>query len=223
VISIRAILAGTLLCSASHATAVPLTVVPADIAVSLTASPKDRLSTGDLVAMTLVVANLGPDPVSDLVLVSSHFTDEIQLTSFDCDGFVSSVADTTTGFYYYFNWYVAGNVGAVSTLDVAQSLTCHFTVTLSKDAPQAFAFAFGLPSFYTDIDQSNDGSMILLVRAHESVPVDSLSTALLLTLVIGACGIHSLKARPLPPAAGARRSSRHWLRGRQDRPSHLAR
>ncbi len=165
---------------------VPPTQIPSDISVTFTATPSTNLVPGQTVAFTVTATNLGPAPVSDLVLLSSLFVDQFDLShgSVNCPGFVGSVLDAQTGFFYYFNWYVAGRVGDVAELAVNQTIKCEFTLALSTSAPTSFQFSFGIPNFYTDINSINDTGIVTLQRASAlpAAPIPLLSTSTLVLL-----------------------------------------
>ena len=152
--------------------------VPSDVAVTLTATPGVDLVPGQPITFTLAVTNLGPVPVHRVEIISSDIYDQFDLSSaqVDCNGLVRNVVDTTTGFFYYYSWYPAD----VSDIAVGETRICHLTLALTAQAPAVMPLCFGLPSYYVDINPSNDSATVLLQQVVPSIP--ALSAAMLLLL-----------------------------------------
>ncbi len=155
-------------------------VVPSDVAVSLAATPSVNLVPGQPITFTLAVTNLGPEPVDRVEIISSNISDQLDLSTakVDCTGMVLNVVDTTTGAYYYYSWYPA----FFSDIAVAETRACHLTLALTSHAQATTPFSFGLPSYYTDINSSNNSAMVLLQQVVPSIP--SLSPIALLLLAV---------------------------------------
>jgi hypothetical protein len=159
-------------------------IIPADIGVTLTATPNTGLTTGQSVEITIAVTNYGPAPAPQVGVVSSTFLN--QFGSFvtnpaECFLFVT-VVDAVPTPYYYINWDVANVLGVPGSqpLNPGETRTCHFQMALTPAAPAAIPFSFGLSTYFTDINPGNDTGTVILQRAIEPIP--ALSPAMLLLL-----------------------------------------
>lgn len=157
-------------------------VVPADISVSLTAEPNVNLVTGQPIHFTITAINHGPGLALPLVVSSSEFVNEFDLGNANADciellGLV--VGDTEFGYFYYYDWYVA----LLTPLHPGQTRTCHLTLPLSANAPDAFTFTWGIPDFFIDNDPSNNSASVTLRRATATpTTLPALSVSALATL-----------------------------------------
>jgi hypothetical protein len=172
-----------LLASAVFATATGIShaqqlILPSDVGVTLTATPSANLVPGQPIDLTLTVTNYGQFPVTELPLSSSQFVDELNLISSSGDCFVVTiVADLQNGgFYDFLSWLVTIS----EPFNAGETLTCHFLIALTSQAPQALPFSFGLPPDVADPNPSNDRVTVLLLRPVEPVP--ALSSVWLLLL-----------------------------------------
>jgi hypothetical protein len=160
---------------------------PSDVAVGLTAQPRSSLVTGQSVYFTLSVTNHGPEPVDDLVLLSTAFVDEFDGydVSTNCQNLVVSVADGEFYFYNYI-WYVT----LQRTLDVGENRSCSLRLVVTSHMPSVFQFGFS--ALDPDINPDNDSAIVTLRRAPAPVatPVPALSRAMscLLAVLLGAIG-----------------------------------
>jgi len=162
--------------------------IPADIGVTLMASPSAGLVTGQPIDITVTVTNHGPEPATFLVLQSSTF-----VTQFG--GFVTNpsecylyetVVDAFPTPYYYINWTVANVLGdpGSSAFNAGDVLTCHFQMALTQQAPAVVSFSFGVSSYFTDINPANDNATVVLRRAVTQIPALSTPTLLLLIALL---------------------------------------
>jgi hypothetical protein len=169
----------------SHAQA----ALGSDIGVTLTATPNTTLVTGEPISIVLTVTNYGPQPVSQVGVVSSYFVNEFSqfvTNPSECFLFVT-VADAIPTPFYYINWDVANVLGVPGSqpLQVGETRTCHFQFALTAEAPATVPFSFRLASYFTDINASNDSATVTLQKASAPpvVPVPALSPAMELVLV----------------------------------------
>jgi hypothetical protein len=161
--------------------------VPADVQITFTASPTDHLAPGQPIQATLIITNLGPNPVKQLIVESSHYVDEFYFTSGDCQHVGLIVEDFANGYDYITVWFAVNAINAqITQLDVGQSLTCHLSLVLTPAAPLTYSVSFGMPDDYIDINPSNDRATITLQQAIPAVPATTRwSLALLALLMAG--------------------------------------
>jgi hypothetical protein len=178
---------------------VPPISVPSDVSVTLTATPSTNLHPGETIQLSLSVKNNGPQPLSNIPILSSHFYDEFNSGDWwtDCQLF-TVVVDDGTPFSYYRAWYPTDG----SPMAVGETRTCHIRLSLSTDAPPVTTFSFRLPDFYSDPDVSNDRGTVYLVRAVDATPIPTIGpigAAILMLLLVAAC------RQPLRRSKGGRR------------------
>lgn len=172
--------------------------VPADVSVSLTAEPSEALVPGQPIVFTLSATNNGPDPVSQLVLISDDFVDQFDTSvgSNDCQGLVVAVSDGKA-YHYNFWWYPTLSQG---TLEVGETRTCHLTLALSAQAPPVWTFGFAIPLFFVDINPLNNYGWVTLRRATGAatdLPATSwISLVILAVLIVTAAGRRRTQALP---------------------------
>lgn len=147
--------------------------VPADVSVGLTVEPNSGLITGQPVTFTIAVTNHGPDPVNSLLLVSSDFVDEFDLSfgSTNCPDFGLIVTDGKT---FHYNFLVRPT--HAGTLAVGETRICQMTQVLSSQAPDVWSFAFEIPFFYIDLNPANNIASVTLRRATAAAPPAMLPT-----------------------------------------------
>lgn len=172
----------------AQAQAQPQIVLPFDAGVIVTASPTTHLQPGEPIGMTLSVTNYGPADLPILVLSSSIFVDEMYALSTNPTEryylalLVIDLANVTTE--YDLDWNVAGLGGVLPLMPAGLALTCHFQIALTRSAPPAYSFSFGLPSGYeTDPNPSNDRA-----SAPPPTPLPTLSITMLCLLARLAAG-----------------------------------
>jgi hypothetical protein len=156
-------------------------VVPADISVSLGAEPSMDLVSGQPINFTISATNHGPNAANTLLISSSEFTTEFDLSNAqsDCQGLVLAVADTEFGFFYYYDWYVSDG----GSLQIGETRSCHLSLLVSTSAPAVWSFGFELPEFFTDINPTNNSASVTLRRAlAEPTPIPAVSPLGLLLL-----------------------------------------
>src|SRR3569623_1219320 len=159
--------------------------LPSDVSVSLIASPSSDLVPGQIIDLTLSVTNNGPNVVPDLEIASSNFWDEFYLPAAQNDCLMGIVVADGVGFsYYYYSWIPT----IYAPIDPGETLVCHIKMALSSKAPAATPFTFGVPSYISDIDPSNNSATAYIRRFVEPVPTLSLRweylLGVLLTLVV---------------------------------------
>ena len=182
--------------------------LPSDVAVTLGASRTIGLNVGEPVVLTIAVTNLGPAPLSSVVLGSSRYTNEFEITQpVACPGLVQSVLDGEDSFFYYMDWFVAG-IPSGSTLEVGQTNTCDLHIALTEAAPRAFHFTFGLTTYNTDPNPANDRDAVTFVRSLPTRSVPMLHPLLLMMLasLLGLCTPLSRVARSVVEQSGAARA-----------------
>lgn len=159
-------------------------VLPADISVQLSAQPSTNIIPGEPVVFTVTVVNHGPEPVSQLALISSDFYDQIDLNygSVDCEGVVLSVAD---GEIFHFNYWWRPTLFD-GPLSVGESRTCHITLAVTNQMPPIWPFSFELLGYYEDLNPANNISTVILRRGDIApVAIPTLSPGALLLLAAG--------------------------------------
>lgn len=177
-----------------------------DIGVTLSAAPTTGLRTGQPINVSVTATNYGPTAVPFLELNSSTFVNEFGqfVTNPDECFLFATVVDAVPVAYYYINWDVANVYGqGTPPFDVGESKTCHFQMSLTSAAPMSTTFSFGVSTYFSDIDPSNDVGSVTLVRAPAApsqVPATSLSTLVLLFGLIAVLGLRSRKHVSSPPA-----------------------
>lgn len=162
--------------------------IPSDVSVGLTAVPSDYSLPGQTIVFTITAINHGPEPVTALLLISSDFIDEFDLSggSPDCEGLGLLVSDGET-FHYNYVWFPTD----VGVFAVGETRICRINLPITANAPAVLPFSFGFPGFVTDLDASNKTATVYLRRAAAaSTPVPTLSSMLLLLLaaLLGAIG-----------------------------------
>jgi hypothetical protein len=179
-----------------------------DVGVALTAMPTTQLVTGQPINFTMTVTNYGPDLIPVVEVSSSMWFNEIYPISYDpneCTLIVSVLDGVTPS--YLMSWIIAGLPGE-PVFAAGETRTCHFSLSLTAAAPAATPFSFGLPSFITDTNASNDTVTILLQRAIDPIPALSSMMLWLLTglLVAGAFVLRCFDACDLWRNNGARKN-----------------
>jgi len=171
-----------LLALASASASAGTWVIPADISVSMTAEPSINLVTGQPIHFTITSTNHGPGLALPLVVSSSEFDNEFDLgnASAECVEILAlAVGDSEFGSSYYYDWYVA----IFTPLHPGQTRTCHLTLPLSANAPDAFTFTWAIPDFFIDNDASNNSASVTLRRATAApTTLPALSAPALLAL-----------------------------------------
>jgi hypothetical protein len=157
--------------------------VPADISVHLSAEPSTGLVAGQPITFTISATNHGPNPVDNLLLVSSTFVNEFDLSGgvSDCPWLGLVVADGKS-FYYFYNLRPT----YPNPMSVGETRTCRIILPVSSQAPASWMFAFGVASFYLDINPANNSASVTLRRALGAttpIPVPALSPIALILLV----------------------------------------
>jgi hypothetical protein len=184
-----------LACGELHAQQQP---IPADIGVTMTATPSSGLRTGSVVDIALTATNYGPESADYLDLDSSYFYHEFDITHIDavaCHQFGGSTADGVHPVFMVF-WIVGGLPGVyMQPLAVGESRTCHFQLTLMADAPPVTAFTFRVSTYFSDINASNDSATVYLTRAIPTTPSLGVTTMLLLAATILATGAVAISRR----------------------------
>jgi len=173
------------------------TPIPTDIGVTMTATPSSDLRTGQVIDIALTVTNFGPLPADNLVLSSSWYYNEFDVTYIDavaCYQFGGAIGEGEFHPIYVLFWFIAGipNTG-MQPLGVGETRTCHFQLTLREAAPAVTPFTFGVSGIFVDVNANNDSANVYLNRTIPSVPaVDGVGLALLVALVcvVGVVALH---------------------------------
>ena len=158
--------------------------IPADIGVTLSATPNTNLVPGQPIKLTISVTNYGPGSAGYLVLQSSTYFD--QFSNFVADPnecyLFGTVADAYPTPYYYLNWEIANVLGVPGSRPFAsgETRTCHLQLSLTQQAPGVSYFSFGVPSYFIDLNQNNNVAAVSLRQARQQVP--ALSGAAMLAL-----------------------------------------
>jgi hypothetical protein len=172
--------------------------IPADIGVTMTATPSTGLHTGQVIDIALTATNYGPEPADSLELDSSYFYHEFSITNIDlvaCYQFGGSMSDGVLPVFDAF-WIIAGVPGTgMQPLAVGETRTCRFQLVLMADAPQVTPFSFGVSTFYSDINSANNIATVYLQRAITAVPLLGRSAILLLIALVSLAGAVGAGAR----------------------------
>ncbi|HEY6942880.1 hypothetical protein [Dokdonella sp.] len=195
-----------LACAAANESMAGSVLLPADVAVTLTATPSSNLNAGQRITMVISVTNNGPDPVDRVVLLSSAIYNELDTTtaSADCAGnLVLAVVDLGSSFYYMYTWSAAT---AATPIAPGESRGCTLNIDYTAMAPPIFPVTFGFPNWLSDQNPSNNTATATLLGAAASpaAPVPTLSAwgaALLATTI-------ALAARALFSLVGSDRAHR---------------
>lgn len=195
--------------------------IPSDIGVTLSATPSTNLVTGQPIDVTVSVTNYGPEPAPQIGVVSSTFVNEFGqfvTNPSECFLFVT-VVDAVPTAHYYINWDVANVLGVPGSqpLNAGETRTCHFQFALTSSAPAVVRFSLLVPSFFSDVNPSNDSATVILQRAPHPIP--ALSTPSLLLLA----GFLVLVAAIFRRHWSSAFASAKWLRGGTDGCSRLER
>ena len=177
--------------------------VPADVSVSLVATPSVGLETGQPFTLTLSVTNHGPDPVDLLLLTSAEFRDEFDssVATNDCTDLAVVVYDGKS--YYYKFWWFPTTEGV---LEVGATRTCHITLGLSSLAPDTFEFGFEVSPSFQDFDPSNNSASVTLRRASATeLPALSIPALLVLLGTLALSGTMAARSRLHVPLRGVKR------------------
>jgi len=171
--------------------------IPADIGVSLSASPSTNLVTGEQINITVSATNYGPSPAPTVVLLSSPFANEIGSFASDpeeCFLFVT-VVDAISTPYYFINWDVANaHTPGSSPLNPGETRTCHFQFALTQQAGPITTFDFHLATLFTDLNVANNIAAVQLRRvAPTPAPTLSLLSLLILVASLVACAARNLQ------------------------------
>lgn len=169
--------------------------VPADISVQLNAEPSSGLTTGEPITFTISATNHGPSPVNNLLLISSDFVDEFDLSAgtSDCQDLGLVVAD---GESFYYHYHLRPTYP--DPMQVGETRTCHITLPLSAQAPDTWTFGFGVAFFYLDINPANNTSVVTLRRGLDparAIPTLSPGVLLLLAALLLAAAAHARRLR----------------------------
>jgi len=162
--------------------------IPADIGVTLNAAPDTNLVPGQPINLTISVTNYGPGSAGYLVLQSSTFFD--QFSNFVADPnechLFGTVADAYPTPYYYLNWEIANVLGVPGSPPFAsgETRTCHLQFALTQQAPGVSRFSFGVPSYFIDLNQSNDVAAVVLRQARQQAPALSRAAMMVLAALL---------------------------------------
>jgi hypothetical protein len=162
--------------------AIPPTLLPGDVAVTLTADPTVNLIPGQPIAFTMTVTNRGPAPVPEFYIrgpdIYDQFYEPISVDWSDCHLGITVIDLNIPPYsYWVFVWHVSGPVLGGPPLEVNETRTCHFTLALTPHAPPVTALTVGLSSTaYVDPDPSNDRATVLL--GLTSAPIPALSSTM---------------------------------------------
>ncbi|HMM67858.1 MAG TPA: hypothetical protein PKC03_13050 [Dokdonella sp.] len=171
-----------MLCLMAAAPARAQLVLPTDIAVRMTASQTKNLVIGEPIDFFVFVTNNGPEPASELILISTDLRDEFNISAtqvVDCNSLAALISDPPDP-YYNFWWFPTS---MQPPLAVGETRECHLRMALFDLAPGEFTFGFRLPNSWEDLDASNNNASVVLRRGLiEPVAVPTLSTTLLLVL-----------------------------------------
>jgi hypothetical protein len=169
--------------------------VPADISVHLSAEPSNGLVTGQLVTFTISATNHGPSVVDNLLLISSDFVDEFDLSAgtSDCQDLGLVVVDGGSVYYHYHL-----RPTSPTPMQVGETRTCHITLPISAQAPETWTFGFGVAFFYLDINPANNHSEVALRRglgSTHAIPTLSRGSLLLLAVLLLALAANAWRSR----------------------------
>jgi hypothetical protein len=159
-------------------------IIPSDVAFIMSAEPANGIEPGDFVTLTLSATNLGPEPVTTVILLSSHFVEELDFVATTCEDFGSFVTDLGDGYYYTFTWYPARAVTG-STLAVGQTRTCTLTFAMTAHAPDVYPFRFYIPDYFQDINPANDSATVYLRRVPTAPPTPVTANGRIAALLLG--------------------------------------
>jgi hypothetical protein len=175
--------------------------LPSDVGVALQAFPSDDLQPGQPVDMAFSVTNNGDEEVPVLITASSRYVDELTIVSVNSDECLLTVLEeklSNGGYDYLMEWFVSGPPPNFDLpLEPGETRTCHFQIALTRNAPPAFDFSFGLAKGFHDPDPSNDRATVVLHRATAApTPVPALSAAMLwlLAALSASVGVFALGA-----------------------------
>jgi len=173
--------------------------IPADIGVTMTASPSTGLHTGQVIDITLTATNSGPDPADQLELESSWFYHEFAITQIDlvaCYQFGGAMSESEPHPWFVAFWILSGVPGTgMQPLAVGETRTCYFQLVLMADAPAVTPFTFGVSTYFSDINPSNNSATVYLRRAVPSIPLLGMSGMLLLVMMVAMAGAVTLGRR----------------------------
>lgn len=157
--------------------------VPADASVGLTAEPTVGLMSGQPITFTMSATNHGPQPIGTLGMLSSRFTNELDISSAssDCQGLALMIVDGKDFFYYSYYWSATYE----APIAVGETRTCHLTLPLGAGAPAAWTFGFEIPNLFVDLDPSNNSAFVTLHRGVVQPKVVPALSPLLLSLLAG--------------------------------------
>jgi len=170
--------------SAYASAAPPPVIVPTDVDVRLTATPSANLQPAQPIDFALAVTNLGPMPAPNVVVASTVFVNQIHLIpdSNDCL-LILGTMDGSAGPSFSYYWFPT--LGAPA-LAVGETRTCHFQMALTASSPPSYAFGFGLPPEFVDLELSNDNATVVLRRTVAPIPALSTGFMLLLATLLAA-------------------------------------
>jgi hypothetical protein len=169
--------------------------IPADIGVTMTATPSTGLRTGQVIDIALTATNYGPGAADYLVLNSSWYFHEFSITNIDavaCYQFGGAVGEGETHPSFLAEWFIAGvpDTG-MQPFAAGESRTCQFQLVLMADAPPVTVFSFGVSTYFSDINPANNVATVYLQRAVAAVPTLNRTSILLLlacVTLVGAVG-----------------------------------
>jgi hypothetical protein len=158
--------------------------LPSDVGVTLQASPSIDLQPGQPVDMTFSATNYGDEEIPVLITGSSRYVDELTIASVDpdeCQLIVLEEKLSNGGYDYLMEWFVSGPEPTFDPpLAPGETRACHFQIALTRNAPPAFNFSFGLAEGFHDPDPNNDQATVILQRAVATpTPVPTLSVTML--------------------------------------------
>jgi hypothetical protein len=166
--------------------------IPADIGVTMTATPSTGLHTGQAIDIAITATNYGPQAADHLELSSAYYWNEYAITQIDavaCYQFAGAIGEGPGHPWYIDSWIIAGvpDTG-MQPFAVGESRTCHFQLTLMAAAPAVTAYTFGVPTFFSDINPANNVATVYLQRALAAVPIFGRSSIFLLVALVTLAG-----------------------------------
>ncbi|HET9033926.1 MAG TPA: hypothetical protein VFN25_13610 [Dokdonella sp.] len=156
--------------------------IPSDVAITMTATPSDNLSPGELISFVITATNLGPAAVPVLPMISSQFIDEFDLGpggSSNCPGIALQVAD---GKYFFYN--LVWDPTITAPLAAGETRVCELKFSLTEAAPEILPFTFGIYESWVDLNEANNSATVILRRGDMApVTLPMLSPGALMVLL----------------------------------------
>ena len=163
--------------------------------MTIVAAPISNLVPGDSVNFTMTVTNAGPAPLGYFAIAGPSISGQLDVPNGvwnDCNMIIST-GDATDGPFFILEWFPSGLVGE-NPMAAGETRTCHFTLLITSEAPNTYAYTIDLPDYWSDLNSSNNSATVVLKRALDPIPaLSSWILALLATLIGGMS--HSYRRR----------------------------